>query len=206
MRRSLFALAFLVALLVLLLPQAASAKAGFPVRVVTPSGWVGWVRGPAADAWWHDYDSPGKRGCSCTSADAAARYARRLFKRLTAPGHYWPVAYTAWLLSAPTGSMLYYPPTRTHATPGVVLTPAAQSSHGRRWDHWQVASSRMQSILRLALHKGTVTRYSGSSGFPTGWTVGGGLGTLLLAVLILATRRRLDLSARFRPSRYRLSS
>src|SRR6266705_2308564 len=117
MRRSSFALALLVALLALVLPQAVSAKEGFPLRVVTPSGNVGWVRG--------------------SSADAAARYARKLFKRFTAPGHYWPVAYTAWLLSAEDGSMLYYPPTPLpYGTPGVVLTPAAQGGHGRRWDHW----------------------------------------------------------------------
>jgi hypothetical protein len=193
MRRSSFAFALVVALLVLLLPQAASAKEGFAIRVVTPSGKVGWVRGQAADAWWHDYDKPGKRGCSCTSADAAARYARKLFKRFTTPGHYWPVAYTAWLLSAESGSMLYYPPTPLpYGTPGVVLTPAAQGANGRRWDHWEIASPRMQNILRLALRTGTVTTYGGSSAFPTGWAVGGGLGAVLLAGLILGAWRRQD--------------
>ena len=206
MRRSRFALASLVMLLMVVLPQAANGKEGFRLRVVTPSGKVGWVRGSAADAWWQDYETPGKRGCPCTSADAAARYARTLFKRFTTPGHYWPVAYTAWLLSAPNGSMLYYPPTRTYGTPGVVLTPAAQGSHGRRWDHWQIASPRMQNILRLALQKGTITTYSSSSAFPTGWAIGGGLGALLLAGLLLGAWRRPNLSARLRTSRFRLSS
>ena len=107
--------------------------------------------------------------------------------------------------------MLYYPPTPLpYGTPGVVLTPAAQGAHRRRWDHWQVASPRMQNILRLALQKGTVTTYSGSSAFPTGWAVGGGLGAVLLACLILGVWRRPDLperlADRLRRSRYRLSS
>ncbi|HJU37072.1 MAG TPA: hypothetical protein VJ716_06620 [Gaiellaceae bacterium] len=210
MRSPRFVLALLAAVLLLALPQTASAKEGFPLRVVTPSGKVGWVRGSAADAWWHDYDTPGKRGCSCTSAGAAARYASGLFRHLTTPGHYWPGAYTAWLLSAPNGSMLYYPPTRAYGTHGVVLTPAAQGSHGRRWDHWQMASPRMENILRLALRKGTLTSYGAPSGFPAGWWLGGGLGALLLAGLILGGWRRLDLSdrvgARVRHVRYRLSS
>src|SRR5437899_2282619 len=126
MRRSHFAPLLLAALLLLMLPQAASAKEGLDAfRVVTPAGKAGWVRGQAAEAWWHDYNQPGKRGCRCTTPAAAVRYSRGLFRRFTTPTDEFPAGHTAWLLSAIAhwGPMLYYPP--TPGIPGVVVTPAA---------------------------------------------------------------------------------
>jgi hypothetical protein len=64
----------------------------------------------------------------------------------------------------------------------------------------------MQNILQLALRKGTITTYRGSSAFPTGWAVGGGLGAVLLAGLILGAWRRPErVPERLRHPRYRLS-
>ena len=210
MRRSHFALALVVALLALVLPQLASAKESvYSFRVVTPSGKVGWVRGAAAKAWWVDYGKQASRGCSCASPDAAARYARNLLNRYSTHLQRWPAALEAWLLVSPNrGSLLYYPPNpHTWGTPiGVVVAPATHSGNGRSWDDWQVASKRMQNILQLALRKGTITTYRGSSAFPTGWAVGGGLGAVLLAGLILGAWRRPErVPERLRHPRYRLS-
>jgi hypothetical protein len=192
-RRVVFALP--VASMVLVLPQVASAKGLEPLRVVTPSGKVGWVREAAAKAWWRDYGSgTGRRGCSCNSADATARYANKLFTSgpLSRWGNGWV---KPWLLVPRVGaSMLYYPP--TNGAPGVVFTPAVLGSHGRRWDDWDIASPRMQNILRLAVQQGTVTTYRGSSAFPTGWVIGGGLAAVLLGGLILGASRRQDLPQR----------
>lgn len=195
-------------LLLLAMPQAAGAKDLEPLHVVTPSGKVGWVRGAAAKAWWRDYDSAaGRRGCSCNSADAMARYANKLFT--SGPFSHWRGTWVKpWLLVPTVGdSMLYYPP--TNGAPGVVFTPAVVGSHGRRWDDWDIASPRMQKILERALQIGTVTTYTGSSAFPTGWAIGGALGAVLLAGLILGVWRRPDVPARLahrlRHSRYRLA-
>lgn len=198
------------ALLLLVMPQAASAKDLEPFRVVTPSGKVGWVRGAAAKAWWRDYESPaGRGGCSCNSPDATARYANKLFT--SGPFSHWGGRWVKpWLLVPTVGdseSMLYYPP--TNGARGVVFTPAVIGEHGRRWDDWDIASPRMQTILQHALQMGTVTTYTGSSAFPTGWTVGGALGAVLLAGLIFGAWRRPDLperlARRLRHSRYRLA-
>lgn len=194
------------ALILLAMPQAASAKGLEPFRVVTPSGKVGWVRGAAAKAWWRDYGSgAGRRGCSCNSADAMARYTNKLFT--SGPFSRWGGVWVKPWLLVPAGgdSMLYYPP--TNGASGVVFTPAVVGSRGRRWDDWDIASPRMQNILRLALRQGTVTTYSGSSAFPTGWVVGGGVGAVLIAGLILGVWRRSSwLAGRIKHSRYRLSS
>lgn len=210
MRRSHFAVALFVATLMLAVPQAASAKEGFySFRVITPSGKVGWVRGAAAKTWWQDYGTQARHGCSCASPDAAARFAQSLLKRYSTHLQNWPVALAAWLLVSPSrGTLLYYPPNpHTWGTPiGVLLAPATHSGNGRRWDDWQVASQRMQNILQLALRKGTITTYRGSSLFPSGWVVGSGLGAVLLAGVALGAWRRPGLGTRLRRSRYRLSS
>jgi hypothetical protein len=210
MRRSSFALALLVAMVVLVLPQVANAKEGvYSFRVITPSGKVGWVRGTAAKTWWVDYGKQANRGCSCASPDSAARFARNLLNRYSTHLQHWPAALEAWLLVSPNlGSLLYYPPNpHTWGTPiGLVLAPATHSGNGRRWDDWQVASTQMQNILRLALQKGTIITYSGSSAFPTGWALGGGLGAVLLAGLILGAWRRPErVAEHLRHSRYRFS-
>jgi hypothetical protein len=209
MRRLHFALALLVAGLILVLPQTASAKEGlYAFRVITPSGKVGLVRGEAAKEWWVDYGKQAERGCSCASPDAAARYARNLLNRYSTHLKNWPTALAAWLLVSPNrGSLLYYPPNpKTWGTPiGVVLAPATHSGNGRSWDDWQVASKRMQTILQLALRQGTITNYRTSSVFPTGWAVGGGLGAVLLVGLILGAWRHPDIPTRLRHSRFRFA-
>jgi hypothetical protein len=147
MSRSRSALGALLLLsLVLVVPQAANAKGRESFRVVAPSGKVARVAGKAAEAWWHDYFSASVengRGCSCASSAAAARYAQkvaRLWKR-------WP--HPLLLIPATDASMLYYPPTGT--TPGYVLTPSALGTKTTRWDDWEVASARMEAIIRKAL-------------------------------------------------------
>lgn len=173
----------------LVLPQAASAKEGSNAfRVVAPAGKVGWVRGHAAEAWWHDYDTPGKRGCRCISAGAAVRYSRGLFRRFSSPTAEWPAGFTPWLLPARThwGAMLYYPPSAP--APGVVMTPAARGPRGWQF-HWEIASPRMQNILQLAVERGTITTYRTSSALPLRWAIGGGTGAVLIAAFILGARR-----------------
>lgn len=190
MRRSHFALALSVASVLLMLPSAANAKEAFDhFRVVTPTGKVGLVRGQAAEAWWHDYMSPGTRGCRCTTAAAAVRYSRGLFRRFSTSMAEFPAGHAAWLLSGVShwGPMVYYPPAQ--GASGVVLTPGARGPRGWRFQ-WEVASPRMQNILRLALRRGTVSTYAGSSGaFPTGLAIGGGIGALLLLLLLGLTLR-----------------
>jgi hypothetical protein len=136
-----------------------------------------------------------------------ARYTNKLFTSgpLSRWGNGWV---KPWLLVPSVGdSMLYYPP--TNGAPGVVFTPAVVGSHGRRWDDWDVASPRMQRILTRALRLGAVTTYTGSSAFPTGWAVGGGLAAVLLAGLLLGAWRRPDLrerlATRLRHPGFRLS-
>jgi len=48
----------------------------------------------------------------------------------------------------------------------------------------------MQRLVTAALKQGTVSSYTGSTAFPTGWTVAGGLGAALLGILILSAWRR----------------
>jgi hypothetical protein len=146
------------------------------------------VRGQAAEQWWHDYGTPGKRACACSSANAAAQYFRGLRRRFSTPMAVWPEGHTAWLLAAIShyGSMLYYPP--TPGIPGVVLTPV-QGPRAWRY-HWEIASPRMENILRLALRQGTVTSYGRSAASATIWVIAGGIGCVLLAALILGAWRR----------------
>jgi hypothetical protein len=147
MSRSLRAVSLLLMLLpILALPQLAAAKGRQAFRIVQPSGQVDWVRGATAAVWWHDYFSAGgttKRGCSCTSPTAAARYAQHVARR-------WKSWLKPMLLVPTTGaSMLYYPPTQT--TPGYVLTPAVLGTSKSRWDDWEIASARMTTIIRNAV-------------------------------------------------------
>jgi hypothetical protein len=139
------ALSSLVVLFLLIAVPQADAKGSEPFRVVRPSGKVGWVVGATAKTWWHDYFSAGtktKRGCSCTSPAAAARYAQRI----TQHWKHWP---QPWLLIPTAGaSMLYYPP--THTTPGYILTPVVLGGKESRWDDWEIASQRMAAIIRRA--------------------------------------------------------
>lgn len=207
MRRSCFAFALLVALLVPVLPQAASAKGFKAVRIVALSGKVGWIRGASARAWWADFEESHPGDCGCASADDAARFMYHLTGRwgsaFNSPDGSWP---TAMLVQAPhTIPMLYYP--AGGKAPAYLLAPGESGAGGRHWDRFHVVTPRMQRIMTAALKKGTVSTYTGgSTTFPTGWAVGGGLGAVLLAGLILGAWRRPELAARLRPSRYRLSS
>jgi hypothetical protein len=189
MRRSHFAIGIL-ALLVLLLPQTASAKGLEPLRVVSPSGKVGWIRGASAKAWWTDYSRPHAGSCSCGSPTEVARFADNVMRRVDW-GSYRDGGWAPAMLvqAGHTAPMLYYP--ASDSTPPYLVTPAAQGAHGLRWDTWTVVTPRMQRIMTAALKAGTVSTYTGASAaFPTGWAVGGGLGAVLLAALILGARRR----------------
>jgi hypothetical protein len=210
MRKLHVALAVLIAVLVLALPQVANAKEAGPVRVVSESGRVGWIKGASARAWWTDLNRWHSGSCVCNSPDAAARFVNRIMQRARWKSHLdggWP---TGMLLiqSGHSGPWLYYPASRT--TPPYLVAPAALAKHGREWADWEVVTPQMQRLITSALKKGTASTHTGSSGFPTGWAVGGGLGTLLLASLIVAARRRRDVSARLsdhlRRSRYRPSA
>ncbi len=189
MRRSHFAFAVLLALVVLMLPQVASAKGLEPLRVVTLSGKVGWIRGASARAWWTDYYGPPGSLCACGSPNEVARFANRVLGRADwksySDGSWAP----AMLVQAGhTAPMLYYP--AGHSTPPYLVRPGDRGAHGLRWDTWTVVTPRMQRIMTAALKDGTVSAYTGSStAFPTGWAVGGGLGALLLAGLALGFRR-----------------
>jgi hypothetical protein len=189
MRRSRFVLALLAVLLTLALPQAASAKGLEPLRVVTLSGKVGLIRGASAKAWWTDYYGPPGSTCPCGSPNEVARFANRVMGRVdwkSYPDGSWAPAML--VQAGHTAPMLYYP--ASHSTPPYLVTPADRGANGLRWDTWRAVTPRMQKILTAALKKGTVTTYTGSSDFPTGWAVGGGLGALLLAGLILSAWRQ----------------
>jgi hypothetical protein len=189
MRRSHFAFAVLVALVVLALPQTAGAKGLEPLRVVTLSGKVGWIRGASAKAWWTDYYGQHADTCPCGSPDEVARFANRVMREVEwksySDGGWAP----AMLVQAGhTAPMLYYPAGKT--TPPYLVRPATRGGGGLTWDEWQVVTSRMQRIMTAALNDGTVSGYTGgSTSFPTGWVVGGGLGAALLAALFLSARR-----------------
>jgi hypothetical protein len=188
MRRSHFALAILVALLVLVLPQAASAKGLEPLRVVTLSGKVGWIRGASARAWWTDYYDQHGGTCPCGSPDEVARFANRVMGRVdwkAYPDGSWAPAML--VQAGHTAPKLYYP--ASGSTPPYLVTPAARGANGLRWDEWQVVTPRMQRIMTAALRDGTVSDYTGSTSFPTGWAVGGGLAAVLLAGFALGVRR-----------------
>jgi hypothetical protein len=178
----------LVALLMLVLPQTAGAKGLEPLRVVTVSGKVGWIRGASARAWWTDYYGRHQGSCSCGSPDEVARFANRVMGRAdwkSYPDGSWAPAML--VQAGHTAPMLYYP--AGASTPPYLVRPADQGAHGLRWDTWQRVTPRMQRIMNAALKDGTVSAYTGSSAFPTGWAAGGGLGVVLLAARALRTRR-----------------
>ena len=188
MRRPRFAFAVLVALLVLVLPRVASAKGLEPLRVVTLSGKVGWIRGASAKAWWADYYGQHGGLCPCGSPNEAARFANRVMGRVdwkSYPDGSWAPAML--VQAGHTAPMLYYP--ASNSTPPYLVRPADSGAHGLRWDTWQTVTPRMQRIITAALKDGTVSTYIGSSAFPTGWAVGGGLGAVLLAAFAFRARR-----------------
>lgn len=199
MRGSHFALALLVAVLVLALPPAAGAKGLEPIRVVSLSGRVGWIRGASARAWWTDFYD--RHACLCSSPADVAKFESRLMGHARYKSYddgSWPPAML--VQAGHTAPMLYYP--ASSSTPPYLVTPAVQGSHGLRWDDWNVVTPRMERIMTAALEKGTVSTYTGgSTTFPTGWAVGGGLAALLLAGLGLGAWRRPEFAARLRPVR-----
>lgn len=207
MRRSRFASALLVALLVLVLPQVASAKGFEAVRIVAASGKVGWIRGAAAKVWWSDFAQGQPADCACRSPDGAATFVHRLVGRWRGLGGGWPVGMLVQAGHHPPydAPMVYYPASGT--APAYLAVPGGLGVGNRTWDDWRVVTPRMQRLMTAALQKGTVSTYTGgSTAFPTGWAVGGGVGAILVAGLLLGAWRRPDLAARLRPSRYRLSS
>ncbi len=207
MRRSHIAGALLVVLLMLALPQVASAKGSDPIRMVAASGKVGWIRGAAAKLWWSDFAKGQPADCPCNSPDAAATFVNRLMRRWRGLSGGWPVGMLVQAGSHPPydAPMIYYPASGM-ALPYLVM-PGGVGVGQRTWDDWRVVTPRMQRLMTAALKNGTVTTDTGPTAtFPTGWAVGGGIAAVLLAGLILALRRRPDLAARLRPSRYRLSS
>ena len=163
-----------VALLVLVLPQAANAKGNEPIRIVAQSGKVGWIRGAAATAWWTDYDTTHPGSCACDSAAAAAKFMSRLTHRWGSAFNHsdgsWPPAML--VQAGHTIPMLYYPAGGT--APPYLLAPGEIGSGGQHWDDWHVVTPRMQRLIAAALRQGSVTTDTGSSTFPTGWAIGGG--------------------------------
>jgi hypothetical protein len=206
MRRLHVALVVLVVVLVLVLPQVANAKETGPVRVVSESGKVGWIKGASARAWWTDLNHWHSGSCVCNSPDAAARFVNRIMERARWKFHLdggWP---TGMLLiqSGHSGPWLYYPASRT--TPPYLVAPAALAEHGREWADWEVVTPQMQRLITAALKEGTVSTYTGgSTAFPIGWVVGGGVGAVLLAGLILGAWRPSRLRARLRRFTFRLA-
>ena len=188
MRRTSFAFAVLVALVMLVLPQAASAKGLEPLRVVTLSGKVGWIRGASAKTWWTDYYGQPGDSCSCGSPNEVARFANRVMGHAdwkSYPDGSWAPAML--VQAGHTAPMLYYP--ASASTPPYLVTPADRGVNGLRWDTWTAVTPRMQKIMTAALKDGTVSTYTGSSAFPTAWTVGGGLAAVLIAAFTVRTRR-----------------
>lgn len=192
MPRSLLALASVMAVLALALADEVTAKDSGPVRVVSESGKVGWIRGASATAWWAGLESAQQRSCVCNSADTAAKFASRLMGRARWTSHQdgdWPTG-VMLIQSGHSAPWLYYPASRT--TPPYLVSPATLGVDPFRWDNWRVVTPRMQRIITAALAKRTVSTYRGpSSGFPTGRAVGGGIGVLLVVLTLVAWRRRL---------------
>jgi hypothetical protein len=196
MRRSRFALVLLMAMAVLVLPQAANAKGNEPLRIVAHSGKVGWIRGAAATAWWADYDTTHKGSCACDSAAAAAVFMSRLVHRWGSAFNHsdgsWPPAML--VQAGHTIPMLYYPAGGT--APPYLLAPGEIGRGGIQWDDWHVVTPRMQRLITAALRKGSVSAYTGSTVFPTDWAIGGGLAAVLLVGLIVGAWRSPDLPER----------
>jgi hypothetical protein len=194
MRRSVFALALLVTALAL--PQAASAKALGPIRVVAESGKVGWIRGAAAKAWWaemynFDPSAPLPAGAClslCDSPAAVSKFELHFLGKARWPFHEngdWP---TGMLLiqSGHRGPWLYYPASRT--TPPFLVSPGGNASGAgdtpARWDAWKLVTPRMERLIEAALKNGSAGTSTRSAGFPTGWVVAGVLGSLLLLLVL----------------------
>jgi hypothetical protein len=168
----------------------AYGKGSDPIHIVAESGKVGWIRGAAAKMWWADFAKGQPADCTCNSPDAAAKFLTRLTGRWRGLGGGWPMGMLVQAgghapFDAP---MVYYPASGT--APPYLVIPGGLGGGRRTWDDWRVVTPRMQRLMTVALKKGTVTTYTGSTSFPTGWLVGGGLGAVLLAGLILATRRQ----------------
>ena len=189
MRRARLAFALLVTVPILLLAPPASAKELGPIRVVAESGKVGWIRGASARAWWAElYPSRPRRqagSCPCDSPEAVAKFEQRVLGRARWKSHEdgsWP---TGMLLiqSGHSAAWLYYPASRT--TPPYMVAPGGLGAQHLRWDNWRVVTPRMERIIEAALRNGSVSTYTGSASFPTGWVVGGGIAGLLLAGLLL---------------------
>jgi hypothetical protein len=183
-----FAFAVLVAFLVLVLPRVASAKGLEPLSGVTLSGKVGWIRGASAKAWWTDYHGQHGGICPCGSPNEVARFASRVMGRVnwkSYPDGSWAPAML--VQAGHTAPKLYYP--ASGSTPPYLVTPAVRGADGLRWDEWQMVTPRMQRIITAALKDGTVSTYTGSSAFPAGWAVGGGLAAVLLAAFAARARR-----------------
>jgi len=188
---------------------SASAKEQGPIRVVAESGKVGWIRGASARAWWADLYPSRPRAqsgsCACDSPEAMAKFEQRFLGRARWKVHEdgsWP---TGMLLiqSGHSGAWLYYPASRT--TPPYMVAPGGVGIEHIRWDEWRVVTPLMQRIIEAALRNGSVSTYTGSAGFTTGWAIGGGLGAALLVALILAAWRHPDIPARLRHSRFRFA-
>jgi hypothetical protein len=175
---------------VLLVAPPASAKEEGPIRVVAESGKVGWIRGASAKAWWADlYPSLPRAqsgSCTCDSPREVAKFEQRFLGRARWKVHDdggWP---TGMLLiqSGHSAAWLYYPASRT--TPPYLVAPGGVGKEHLRWDEWRMVTPRMQRIVAAALRHGSISTYTGgSTAFPTGWVVGGSLGGLVLAGLVL---------------------
>jgi hypothetical protein len=184
----------------------ASGKDEGPVRIVAESGKVGWLRGASANAWWTDlYGGRSGVWCACSSPTEVSKFEQRVFGharwKVDEDGS-WP---TGMLLiqSGHSAAWLYYPASRT--TPPYLVAPAGSGSQHLRWDDWRRVTPRMQRLITAALKQGTVTTYTGgSTAFPTGWAIGGGLGALLVG-LILSVWRTPSLARALKHARYRPS-
>lgn len=170
---------------------SASAKEEGPIRVVAESGRVGWIRGASAKAWWAGlYGGRSGTWCACMSPTNVSKFEQRYFGharwKVYEDGS-WPTGMML-IQSGHSGAWLYYPASRT--TPPYLVAPGGIGSQHLRWDEWRRVTPRMQKIIEAALKHGTVSTYTGSSAFPTGWAVGGGLGGVVLVALILTAWRR----------------
>ncbi|HJQ51727.1 MAG TPA: hypothetical protein VJ838_14530 [Gaiellaceae bacterium] len=183
-----------IAVVVVALASVATAygKGSESVRIVAPSGKVGWVRAAAARAWWKDFAAGNAADCTCRTANGAANFAYRLVRRWGSPPR------KVLLVQSEGAPMLYYPAKGT--APPYLLVPGSLGVRHLQWDDWRVVTPRMQRLMAAALDKGTISTYTGSgSGFPIGWGVGGGLGGVLVVGLIFGAWRRPRLRPRLSP-------
>jgi hypothetical protein len=124
-----------------LLASQAAAKYNGPLTLVTPSGDSFRVEGRAADLWWSDWAGAPRGGCTCRSAEAAARYSARMLTAWNVPPY--PDVYEA-VAPGQAPTLVFAPAERRLWR---LVTPAVFGTVDARWDRWVAAGPHISRII-----------------------------------------------------------